>query len=101
MVSGDTARCDELVEFSRGADVLVVDACATPPPAGVSPARRALLERLHDFHASPQECVDMAAAANVSTVVLTHHLPGAQPEFDGSGYAGRVVIGNDLDVVSV
>ncbi len=101
VVSGDTARCDELVAFSRNADVLVADACATPPPDGVSPARRALLERLHEFHASPQDCVDMAAAAHVSTVVLTHHLPGAQPEFDGSSYAGRVVIGNDLDVISV
>ncbi len=100
VVSGDTARCDELVAFSRNADVLVVDACATPPPVGVSPARRALLDRLHDFHASPQDCVDMAAAANVSTVVLTHHLPGAQPEFDVSGYDGQVVIGNDLDVIS-
>ncbi len=100
VVSGDTVRCDELVAFSRDADVLVVDACATPPPAGVSPARRALLERLHDFHASPQDCVDMAAAANVSTVVLTHHLPGAQPEFDVSGYDGQVVIGNDLDVIT-
>ncbi len=100
VVSGDTARCDELVAFSRNADVLVADACATPPPDGVSPARRALLERLHDFHASPQDCVDMAAAANVSTVVLTHHLPGAQPEFDVSGYEGQVVIGNDLDVIT-
>ena len=69
-------------------------------PTGVSPARRALLERLHDFHASPQDRVDTAAAANVSTVVLTHHLPGAQPEFDVSGYDGQVVIGNDLDVIT-
>ena len=99
VISGDTARCDELVDLARGADVLVVDACASAPPPDVTPARRALITRLHEFHASPQDCIDMAAAAGVSTVVLTHHLPGAQPQFDSGGYGGEVLIGNDLDVI--
>ena len=34
VVSGDTARCDELVAFSRNTDVLVVDVCAPPPADG-------------------------------------------------------------------
>ncbi len=99
VISGDTARCDELVDLARGADVLVVDACASAPPPDVTPARRALITRLHEFHASPQDCVDMAAAAGVSRVVLTHHLPEARPQFDTSGYAGEVLIGSDLDVI--
>lgn len=99
VISGDTARCDELVEFARGADLLVVDACAAPPTVDVTPARRAIIDRLHAFHASPQDCIDMAAAAGVAQVVLTHHLPEATPEFDVNGYAGEVLVGDDLDVV--
>jgi len=32
VVSGDTAKCDALVPFARGADVFVVNACAFIPP---------------------------------------------------------------------
>ena len=99
VISGDTARCEELVELARGADVLVVDACASTAPPDATPERRALIARLHSFHASPQDCVDMAADADVSKVVLTHHLPEARPQFDRSGYEGEVLIGRDLDVI--
>jgi ribonuclease BN (tRNA processing enzyme) len=101
VISGDTARCAALVELARDADVLVVDACAARPGEDVAPARRAILDRLHEFHASPQDCVDMAAAAGVARVVLTHHLPEASIEFDRDGYGGEVIIGNDLDVIIV
>jgi ribonuclease BN (tRNA processing enzyme) len=99
VISGDTARCDELIQLARGADVLVVDACASKAPPDVTPARQALIGRLHRFHASPQDCVDMAAEAGVSRVVLTHHLPEARPQFDATGYEGEVLIASDLDVV--
>ena len=101
VVSGDTARCDELVAFARDADVLVVDACASPPPSDAPAKRRTIVERLHEFHASPQDCIDMAAAARVATVVLTHHLPEARLDVDTTGYGGTVIIGNDLDVIEV
>ncbi len=101
VVSGDTARCDELVAFARDADVLVVDACASAPPSDAPAKRRMIVERLHEFHASPQDCVDMAAAAGVATVVLTHHLPGAHVDVDTTHYGGTVIIGNDLDVIEV
>jgi ribonuclease BN (tRNA processing enzyme) len=99
VISGDTVRCDELLELARDADVLVMDACAAPAPPDAPPARRAVIERLHEFHASPQDCVDLAAEAGVARVVLTHHLPGALVEVETSRYAGEVVIGQDLDVV--
>jgi ribonuclease BN (tRNA processing enzyme) len=101
VISGDTARCDAFVAFARGADVMVVDACAAMPPGDIPPARRRIFQRLHEFHASPQDCVDMAAAAGAGKVVLTHHLPGAVPAFDASGYAGDAVVGADLDVIDV
>jgi ribonuclease BN (tRNA processing enzyme) len=101
VVSGDTAFCPELVVFARGAEVLVVDACASAPDPELPPARRRIIEGLRAFHATPQECIDMAAEASVAKVVLTHHLPGAEPLFDASGYAGEVVVGNDLDVIEI
>jgi ribonuclease Z len=101
VISGDTARCADLVELARDADVLVVDACAAAPAGNLTPARRAIVERLHAFHAAPQDCVDMAAQAGVARVVLTHHLPEASLEFRTDNYAGEVIVGNDLDVIEV
>jgi len=101
VVSGDTAKCDALVQFARGADVFVVDACAFVPPGDMPPERRRIVERLHQFHATPQECIDMATMAGVPKVVLTHHLPSVIPEFDASNCAGEVIIGNDLDVIDI
>jgi len=43
----------------------------------------------------------MAAAAGVARVVLTHHLPEAQPQYDSSAYDGVVLIGSDLDEIVV
>lgn len=102
VISGDTAACDELVEFSQGADVLVVDACASEPPRDASPARRAVIERLIEFHASPRQCLDMADRAGVRHVVLTHHLPEARlDDLDRSGFTGTVHVGTDLDTIVV
>jgi hypothetical protein len=78
-----------------------MDACAAPVPSDASPARRSVIERLHEFHASPQDCVDLAAEAGVDRVVLTHHLPGAAFEVDTGHYAGEMLIGRDLDVIVV
>jgi ribonuclease BN (tRNA processing enzyme) len=101
VISGDTARCGDLVELARDADLLVVDACAAAPAGNVTPARRKVLDRLHEFHASPQDCVDMAAESGVARVVLTHRLPDATLEFSAAGYPGEVIVGNDLDVIDV
>ena len=101
VVTGDTAKCDALIEFCQGVDVLVIDACAVPPGPDLPPARRAIIERLHEFHASPQDCIDIAVQADVGKVVLTHHLPGAKPTYDTSAFAGEVVIGNDLEVIEI
>jgi ribonuclease BN (tRNA processing enzyme) len=100
-ITGDTARCPDVVELARDADVLIVDACAAPPGGDVTPARRAIIDRLHEFHASPQDCIEMAAAAGVGRVVLTHHLPEARLELATDGYTGEVIVGSDLDVIVV
>lgn len=101
VISGDTARHEPFVAFCRGVDVMLVDACAAPPPPDTPPQRRRVLERLHEFHASPQDCIDMAVAADAATVVLTHHLAGVTPSFDASGYDGTVIVGEDLAVIDI
>ncbi|MDP6873152.1 MAG: MBL fold metallo-hydrolase [Alphaproteobacteria bacterium] len=101
VVTGDTAKCDELIDFCQGVDLLVIDACAAAPSPELPPERRRIIERLHEFHASPQDCIDIAAQAGVAKVVLTHHLPGVVPEFDSAGYAGEIVTGEDLDIIEI
>ena len=101
VVTGDTAMCDELIAFCQGADVLVIDACAAKPSDDLPPQRRRIIERLQEFHASPQDCIDIAAMAKVSKVVLTHHLPGVEPDFDASNFTGEVIVGNELDIIEV
>ncbi len=101
VVTGDTAMCEELIAFTQGADVLVIDACAAAPSNDLPPARRRIIERLHEFHASPQDCIDIAIRANVSKVVLTHHLPGVEPDFDAAKFSGEVIVGNDLDIIDI
>ncbi len=100
-ISGDTAKHDPFAAFCQDIDVMVVDACAAIPPGDVPPERRRIFERLEEFHATPQECIDMASMANAKRVVLTHHLPGAAPQFDASAYAGEVIVGEDLQVIEV
>ena len=101
VVTGDTAMCDELIAFCRDVDLLVIDACAAKPSPDLPPERQRIIERLHEFHASPQDCIDIAAMAKASKVVLTHHLPGVAPDFDASGFSGEVIVGNDLDVIEI
>ena len=67
--------------------------------------RRLLGERSSNdcttFTPPPQECVDMAAEAGVGAVVLTHLLPEAKPTVDAAHFKGRVIIGQDLDVLVI
>jgi len=101
VISGDTAKSDEFTAFARGADLMVVDACASDPAPDLPPSRRAVIEKLRAFHASPEECVKMAAEAGVKRVVLTHHLPGADGRVDAEGFGGEVIMPDDLDCFAV
>ena len=118
-ITGDTAPCDGVVELARGADVLVHD-CA-------------FLDEIIEArgmwsHSGSTGAGEMAAAAGVKTLVLTHLGPytSAQPAVDmaapyyggrrgpeiwdeivaqaRSRFAGEVVLAHDalvIDVVSL
>ncbi|MFD1149194.1 MBL fold metallo-hydrolase [Saccharothrix hoggarensis] len=62
--SGDTVPCPELVRLARGADLLLADS-----------AWRAQAGRANYLHMSGREAGEVAAAAGVRRLVLTHLLP--------------------------
>lgn len=66
--TGDTGPCDAVVEMSRGADVLLAE--ATYQDANT----------LFPFHMSATQVGEHAAAAGVPRVILTHLVPGLDPE---------------------
>lgn len=113
--SGDTRRLPELAEFASEADVLVHDSDVAPmsesPDDAVwdryedtFPFEDEMQESLSRVHATPREAGEIAAEADVETLVLTHLRPyrdtaamyqEASREFDG-----EILIAEDGCVVS-
>lgn len=85
--SGDTDVCEGLVAASRNADVAVFE-CSFPNEQKVG------------GHLTPREAGEMATAARVKKLVLTHFYPGCE-EADILGqcreaYSGEIVLAHDL-----
>jgi ribonuclease Z len=80
--SGDTKKCDMLLEASRGADMLVCEALnmsmlnrtidALKPSA---PLQAGNLEDVPSYHITTMEVAELAREAGVREVVLTHVIP--------------------------
>lgn len=100
--SSDTRKTPALVDFAANADVLIQDACIGPllnqPPAEKPLWNNYLnpsddyLEGISAVHTDAVECGEIAAEADVGTLVLTHFTPyidtdaareQAQAEYDG------------------
>lgn len=103
--SGDTRKCDSVVSLAKGSDVLIQDCCIAPVADDLptdsdafvwDDYTEAMLDEkragLHRTHCDPTEAGEIAAAAGVEMVVLTHLLPyrdaeamrdTADLEFDG------------------
>lgn len=106
--SGDTRPIDDLAEFAAGADVLVHDAhlapVGDPPEDGfvwdryTTAYSEELQEGLRETHSTPAQAGEVAAAADVDALVLTHFPPyrdeaatrrAAAEAFDGTVRVGR------------
>jgi ribonuclease BN (tRNA processing enzyme) len=112
--SGDTGECGkQLVEFTRGADILVHEVISLPaieqhirsdPNVHYSEAQiPALMHHMRDEHTSPEDIGKLAAAAGVKQVVLSHLVPGSDELPDSAYtdgvrkfYSGPVVVAKDL-----
>jgi ribonuclease BN (tRNA processing enzyme) len=107
VISGDTARSDNLVRLAQNADVLVHSAVYVPAVdrlvARVPNAAR-LKQSILAHQTSVEDAGRVAEAAGVKTLVLSHLVPADDPEvteqmwIDGARahFRGNVVLGRDL-----
>jgi len=105
-ISGDTVVCSEMALLADGVDVLVYEAMRFEPIEALPENRRFIL----DYHADTRLIGVQAAELDVPTLVLTHLIPPPADDSDKSkfvsdvraaGYTGKVIVADDLDVVSV
>ncbi|MFK2826404.1 MBL fold metallo-hydrolase [Bacillus sp. B190/17] len=108
VLSGDTAPTPAIVELSKGADILVMDACLAP--TGVyrntkSAELQKIWDNLQKEHCSPQQAGEISKEAGVKTLVLTHFLPNIIEEEAkqqaAEVFGGEVIVGKDLQVITV
>ncbi len=110
--SGDTRPSENLVKAAKGADVLVhevisvgaVDAMV----AAVSPGNDELRRHIIGNHTTPEQLGEIATAAGVHTLVLSHFGGTGHPQFDQAAaweaavretWAGNLIVGEDLMVI--
>jgi ribonuclease BN (tRNA processing enzyme) len=107
VISGDTTACKELIDLARGADVLVHEALSLPGVDVLADKignASNLKQHLLASHTTTEDVGRIAAEAGVSTVVLTHLVPGDMDTITEAMWAagvkkhfgGRVIVGRDL-----
>ncbi|MFB6270621.1 MAG: MBL fold metallo-hydrolase [Halobacterium sp.] len=107
--SADTQPLDDLAEFAAGADVLVHDAhlapVGDPPEDGfvwdryTTAYSEELQSGLRETHSTPTQAGEVAAAAGVDALVLTHFPPyrdeDATRRAAAAAFDGTVRVGHD------
>jgi ribonuclease Z len=117
VLSGDTKKSATVQREAMGVDLLVHEALSTPLMAmlgeAAAQAQRPKLKKLFadivDYHSSPEQAAETAAAAKVGYLLLNHiapplPLPGLEQAFLGDAqklYEGPIRVGVDGDFVSL
>ncbi|MEW5916097.1 MAG: MBL fold metallo-hydrolase [Gemmatimonadota bacterium] len=107
VISGDTARSENLIALAKGADVLVHEAMFMPAVDRLVariPNASTLRQHLVASHTSAEDCGRIATAAGVKTLVLSHFVPPDDPQvteqmwLDAARqhFSGRIIVGRDL-----
>jgi ribonuclease BN (tRNA processing enzyme) len=107
VISGDTAKSDNLVRLARDADVLVHEAMYLPAVDRLvanNPDAPMLRKHLLASHTAVEDCGKVAEAAGVKTLVLSHRVPSDDPEVTDrmwidaarTHFRGTVILGKDL-----
>lgn len=107
VISGDTHRSDNLVKLARGADVLVHEAMWVPGVdrlVGFSPNATTLKKHIIDSHTPVDEVGQVAAAAGVKTLVLSHLVPAQDDRLTDqmwidlarAHFQGQIIVAKDL-----
>jgi ribonuclease BN (tRNA processing enzyme) len=94
VVSGDLAsKNDNLTRLAANADLLVYDTAVVDPPGSPS--------KLYDLHTAPRRIGEVAAAAHVRRLVLSHIPPSVEANKDAvlrsvaAGYRGPTLFAED------
>ena len=101
VISGDTTYSAQLLEASKGCDILVHEFYSQKGWEARTPD----WQRYHAaYHTSAPDVGKLAAAAQVKKLVLYHELPMGQPPEQvlreiREHFSGEVIYGKDLDVV--
>lgn len=110
--SGDTAPCPALIALAKGADTLVQEPMYLPAldrliaSESNAPTLRA---HLLASHTTAEQAGEIAAAAGVKRLVLTHFVPGGDASIRdedwraaaAKAFGGEIVVGRDLLAVGV
>jgi ribonuclease BN (tRNA processing enzyme) len=105
--SGDTRPCPALIDLARGADMLVQEVMYLPAMERLiasesnAPSLRAHLLASHTL---VEQAGEIAAAAGVRTLVLSHFVPGGDASVTdaiwqaaaATHFPGRIIVGRDL-----
>ena len=102
VISGDTKPSESLVRAAMGADVLIHEVYPIARAAPNATESAAWPSYMREFHTSDVEVGELAARIHPKLVILTHIIRrGATDEelLAGvrRGFAGRVVVGHDLE----
>ncbi|SOB98827.1 ribonuclease Z [Ureibacillus xyleni] len=105
VISGDTAPHQGIIDFSDGADALVLDTCLTFINNDTAENAKVIWENLQKEHCTPEQSAEIASKANVQKLIMTHFLPGMDEEnvrerTEGV-YKGELFIPNDLDRITI
>ena len=100
VISGDTAPCANIIEYSRGADILIHEVYFKK----AFDQKDEFWKKYHAInHTSTYELAEIASESKPGLIVLYHTLfwGGSEGEILGEiakNYEGKVVIGNDLQI---
>jgi ribonuclease BN (tRNA processing enzyme) len=107
VISGDTRPSENLVRLAHGAEMLVHEVMYLPALEKViagEPNAKTLRQHLLASHTTTQEVGRIATEAGVKTLVLSHFVPGGEPQIPDSVwydavspyFKGRLIVGRDL-----
>jgi ribonuclease BN (tRNA processing enzyme) len=105
--SSDTAYNPKLAEFAKGADVLVHEALYVPAVDRLVIKTKngaTLKKHLMESHTTTEDVGRIAAAAGVKVLVLSHFVPGDDPEITDEdwisgvrkNFFGKIIVAKDL-----
>lgn len=100
VISGDTAPCEKVAEYSRGADILVHEVYSKK---GFDKKNAFWKEYHSKQHTSTYELGEIAGKSNPELIVLYHILYWGSTDQElldeiATKYKGRVIVGKDLDI---